>query len=223
MREVFFMPVLQVTRSARYWLYRAHESTKAHVWIALHGYGHSLTSFTPLLTPLVEHQQTVLAPEALSRFYLKGTSGPVGATWMTSDDRELDIQDNHSYLQEIVLYLKQSCNVSKLVLFGFSQGCTTALRWWIATSPPDVSAVVAWAGNLPHEYAMEDLILHAPDTPLWLVAGRSDPYLTDAFIQNIEYLSQNRPNCFLVWFEGTHTVDAQVLSEVCAVVQKHIG
>ena len=35
-----------------------------------------------------------MAPEGLSRFYLEGFSGKVGATWMTREDRLNDI-DNY--------------------------------------------------------------------------------------------------------------------------------
>lgn len=217
------MNTLQVSRSVRFWFHQGNQVSTNYAWVALHGYGHSLTTFSPLLAPLVSNRQTILAPEALSRFYLKGTSGAVGATWMTSDNRELDIQDNHAYLDDITQYLKQQYRISRLVLLGFSQGCTTMLRWWMAKRPSQVASVVAWAGSFPHEYALQDWIHCAPETPLWIVAGKNDPYLQDSYIQFANSLAELRPNCRLVWFEGEHTIDPGTLSGICVEIMQQLA
>ena len=47
---------------------------------------------------LDDGKTVVVAPEALSRFYLNGFSGRVGATWMTKEDRLSEIEDQAYYL-----------------------------------------------------------------------------------------------------------------------------
>ena len=41
---------------------------------------------------------TIIAPQGLHKFYLEGTSGRVGASWMTKENREDDIKNYLVYL-----------------------------------------------------------------------------------------------------------------------------
>ena len=64
----------------------------------------------------------VLFPEAMNRFYLHGYKGRVGATWMTSEDRLTDIEDNISYLEELTKQtLDKHPTIEKVNVLGFSQ------------------------------------------------------------------------------------------------------
>jgi hypothetical protein len=45
----------------------------------------------------------IIAPEGLSRFYRKGFSGDVVASWMTKDDRLDDMEDYVRYLNDLHL------------------------------------------------------------------------------------------------------------------------
>ncbi|MBK9635339.1 MAG: hypothetical protein IPO64_12805 [Bacteroidetes bacterium] len=43
----------------------------------------------------------VIAPEALSKGYIDGLTGRVGASWMTKEDRTNEIQDYINYLESV--------------------------------------------------------------------------------------------------------------------------
>src|SRR5688572_17917874 len=90
---------LRVQRTARYY---ALGSVGAHVrciWVVLHGYGQLAASLLSRCAPLAGDDTLVVAPEALSRFYLAPVSpadhrnAKVGASWMTREARESEIAD----------------------------------------------------------------------------------------------------------------------------------
>lgn len=100
---------LKVPRTARYWT--AGDLTAAsEVWFVLHGYrqlaGRFIRRFERL-DGLDEGSRAVVAPEALSRFYIgpqvgpHGAESPVGASWMTRADREHEIADYVEYLDRL--------------------------------------------------------------------------------------------------------------------------
>jgi dienelactone hydrolase len=79
----------------------------------------------------------VVAPEALSRFYVDrgepaaGTPARVGATWMTREDREAEIADYVRYLDRALDAAagRPGAAAPALGVLGFSQGAATACRW----------------------------------------------------------------------------------------------
>ena len=64
------------------------------VWFVLHGYGQLAGEFIRFFADLATDDSLVVAPEAMNRFYLVNPESapardrPVGATWMTREDRE---------------------------------------------------------------------------------------------------------------------------------------
>jgi hypothetical protein len=68
----------------------------------LHGYAQLAERFLRWFRPVDDGQTWIVAPEALSRFYLettlKGSHGPaIGATWLTREAREADLADHVDY------------------------------------------------------------------------------------------------------------------------------
>ena len=124
---------LTIPRTARY--YALGESARAptEIWMVCHGYGQLAGRFLSRLDALDDGRRLIVAPEGLSRFYVDGT-GPaskVGASWMTREDRETEIDDYVRYLDAV---FDAACrpadrNAAALTVFGFSQGTATASRW----------------------------------------------------------------------------------------------
>ena len=108
-------------------------STKS-VWFVLHGYGQLAAYFIKKFDTLKDNNIYVIAPEALSRFYvdpLQSTgraSDRVGATWMTKENRLTDIENYLTYLNRLYLNLDLPDSVPVTIL-GFSQGAATVSRW----------------------------------------------------------------------------------------------
>ena len=86
------------------------------------GMGSSLNIFIRKFIPIANDKRVIVAPGGLSRFYLEGFSGRVGSTWMTKEERLLDIENYISYLNEVAnTVLKEASEDVKVTLLGFSQ------------------------------------------------------------------------------------------------------
>jgi hypothetical protein len=74
------------------------DASLTEVWIVCHGHGQLASRFLTRFIPIEREDRLFVAPEALSRYYLTPAQGgphapntPVGASWMTSQDREHEI------------------------------------------------------------------------------------------------------------------------------------
>jgi hypothetical protein len=74
---------------------------KQKILIALHSYG-QLAQFFYRKISFLSDDWGILVPEGPHRFYLEGSSGRVGASWMTKEWRTQDIEDNIAYLQQLI-------------------------------------------------------------------------------------------------------------------------
>lgn len=132
-------------------------------WVVLHGYRQLAPWFLRHFRGLDDGARLLLAPEALSRFYLgdpDGRHGPesrVGATWMTREERSSEIADYSRYLTDLSRMLIPA-RIDPVVL-GFSQGAHTAVRWTLSADamPSAPRAVILWGEGLPHDVNAESL------------------------------------------------------------------
>ncbi len=203
----------QVARTARWW---SLEPDHAHggTLYALHGYGQLAEFFIRKFEPQRAAGWRVIAPEGAHRFYLKGTEGRVGASWMTREARLDDIADYVQALDALRNQVEPN-RTGPQVLLGFSQGVATALRWAALGEHGAGSwdGLIAHSGVIPPDLrAMKGELASAPD--LQLVVGSSDPYITDHAARfktaedNWQEAGGLREAMHLHTFEGAHHIDA---------------
>ena len=104
-----------VRRTARYYTIGAAVASPRALWFACHGYGQLAAYFARPFESLDDGTRVVVVPEALSRFYfgdprqrLQGVDSLVGATWMTREDREREIDDHVGYLDALYAHVRAS-------------------------------------------------------------------------------------------------------------------
>lgn len=106
MNDRFSEHHIEVIRTARYWTLGPEEGAR-EVWYGLHGYRQLGRRFLRRFEPIDDGTRLVVAPDALSRFYVSSGSGRhgaesvVGGTWMTRDDRDAEIRDYVRYLDRL--------------------------------------------------------------------------------------------------------------------------
>jgi predicted esterase len=183
---------IRVPRTARYHIVGDPRSS-TEVWFVLHGYGQLAGRFIRrfLGLPGIEDGiRAVVAPEALSRFYVdpgaRGAHGPesrVGATWMTRADREHEIRDYVEYLDRVAAEVLGSDGGDpvpatlpgdrRVVVLGFSQGAATASRW-VALGKIRPAELILWGGGLAVDLDDGSLIDGLTGVRIRLVAGARD-------------------------------------------------
>ena len=104
---------LKVSKTAIYHS-EGNLKTAKTIWIVLHGYGMLAEFFIKKFNPILNTETCVIAPEGLSKFYSKGFYGRVGATWMTKQNREDEIEDYINYLDQLYEVILK--NFQKLVI-----------------------------------------------------------------------------------------------------------
>jgi predicted esterase len=210
---------LRVTRTARYvTLGRPHAGLR-EVWFVCHGHGQLAARFIRHFAPIADRSRLIVAPEALSRFYLDPvSSGPaadrrVGATWMTREDRLSEVNDYVGYLDALHTHVFRQVDRSavRLHVLGFSQGAATVCRWVCDghASPDDVTL---WAGVVPPdlELVTDGTALRA--ARLRLVVGSRDEFATaEAIAQQEERLRTAGIGFSTTVFDGGHVLDAGTL------------
>lgn len=191
------------------------------IWFVCHGYGQLAAPFAQDFEPLANAERIIVAPEALSRFYLdsldqSATARRVGATWMTREDREAEIADYVGYLDAVydAVLGELPAPGARVHVLGFSQGVATVVRW-LALGNARADALTLWAGGLPHDVAFDDYSERFARMTVTIVAGERDRLVGE------EPLAAARARLFaagidhaLIRFAGGHRLDDAVLRQL---------
>ena len=196
------------------------EEDLTEVWIVCHGHGQLAARFLSRFLAIERSDRLFVAPEALSRYYLAPPIGgphppntPVGASWMTSEDRELEIADYVSYLDQLhdEIFSVVNRDSVRLWVLGFSQGSATVARW-IARGRVEPDHVVLWAGLIPAELDMKSAARLARRSPLTIVVGGQDEFATpERVAEQGMRLKALDVQYTTIRFDGGHEITPDVL------------
>ncbi len=204
---------LQVNKTARYSTF-GDAKTARTVWIVLHGYGQLTPYFIRKFQSLSEKDHFIIAPEGLHRFYLNGTSGRVGASWMTKEERESDILDNITYLETVYKSLILPHSFEHKVLLGFSQGGATACRWHEKGSY-QADQFILWASVFPPDLTITENVSAFNNSKNQFVIGTKDEYYSEINRNKlIEKLNELNLPFETIVYDGTHNIEPSVLLQI---------
>lgn len=171
---------LEVVKTARYWTLGGADSAR-EVWFVLHGYKQLARRFLERFAPIDDGTRLIVAPEALSRFYVgaeQGRHGPasvVGATWMTREDRLHEISDYVGYLDRLAEAVGTAGR--PVTILGFSQGVATATRW-VTHGAVRPGRLILWGDFIPPDLDMAMAADALRTVDVVLVRGDRDPALS---------------------------------------------
>ena len=181
-----------------------------------HGYGQLASEFISYFHCLDDGTRLIVAPEALSRFYLFVDRGKVGASWMTKEDRLTEINDYIKYLNQTynLIISKLGNSNLRINILGFSQGVATAMRW-VCRSRIFAHRLILWGGNFTPEnnfQATQDLFER---TKLVIVTGNDDQYINrEEQVQQLSELKQDNISFEHMHYNGGHYIDSSILEEL---------
>lgn len=210
-----------VGRTARYYTLGPAGASTREIWVACHGYGQLARFFLRRLAPLDDGSRLIVAPEALSRFYLGDPGGShakarVGATWMTREDRLNEIQDYVAYLDAVYRQAVTGVPQGGIRVFalGFSQGVATACRW-AALGKTVVDELILWAERVPPDLDLTGTAGRLRRMRITLVAGETDPAIPPgAPAEERSRLERHGIPGEIVTFPGGHELDADTLFSI---------
>jgi len=207
-----------VERTARYRVL-GDPSTAAEVWFVLHGYRQLAARFIRRFEALpgVGRRRVVVAPEALSRFYIEEEEvGPhdresrVGASWMTRADRAHEIRDYVEYLDRVASVVEAPGR--RIVVLGFSQGAETASRWvTLGGVRPD--ELVLWGGGVAVDLEPERSAEVLSRMTIRHVVGSQDRWGATRAAESEEQLSELGVATGRIEYRGGHTIPPGPLRE----------
>lgn len=217
---------LQVRRTARYFVAGEPGDQTTELWIALHGYGQLAEPFANVLSPLSSASRVMVAPEALNRFYLDkpakrhGPESPVGAGWMTREDRLNEIDDYVRFLDAVADEVRGDIRRKDLrvVMLGYSQGVATACRWAaLGRTRPD--RLILWGGAIAADLPVDrgDQLWYGASVVM--VAGRTDTVVPVSFMQKERRTLMARGlSVDLLEYDGGHSLHGETLRQLAAAV-----
>lgn len=204
-----------INKTAHYYTIGTPGKHVEYCWIACHGYGQLAQYFIRKFDVIANEETLIIAPEGLSRFYTEGFSGKVGASWMTKEDRLLEIEDYTNYLSTLYHhFIPQLADNVKIILFGFSQGCATQLRW-IMRSFPKFDHLILWAGLVPEDLDYLSHQAYFSDKKLHFIYGNNDPFITpERLSYHAQLIEDQQLKVHVSTFEGEHILDRTILKQL---------
>jgi predicted esterase len=213
---------ITVTRTARYYTLGAGVMAPRELWFVCHGYGQLAGYFARHFEPLDDGTRVIVVPEALSRFYFGDSREPrapdamVGATWMTREDREREIDDHVAYLDALYAEVRRHRGRAKarVTVLGFSQGVATVCRW-LSRGSARADRLVLWSGRIPQDIFPLPEASPLRSVTLTVAVGSTDAYVTPLMAAEQEALLRGEKLAFEVRrFDGGHTMDADLLRQL---------
>lgn len=190
------------------------KSSTQNIWVACHGIGYLSKYFIGYFEHLNKDKNYIICPQAPSKYYQDKQFKYVGASWLTKENTQQEIENVLNYLDALFAKEEKSFQNKRLILMGYSQGVSVVLRW-LAYRNIVCDDLVIHSGRIPSELSpvhFKKLI----NTKVHLVYGDEDEYLNnqilDAQIDFAKSLFPNQPQVHQ--FKGKHEVSIDFLSSI---------
>ena len=202
---------LSVSIKASYYTLNELSDETERVWVVFHGYGQLAEYFIKKFEGLDPEKNFIIAPQGLSKYYLDGVYGRVGASWMTKEDRLTEIDNQYSYIDAVLS--QYATSEKQLIYFGFSQGTATMGRYAAHAKIP-FKKMIIWAGTFPPDTDPKDWQYLNGSEEIHYYTSREDKYFKEEMIDNqnkvLKAAMNREPE--LHWYEGGHRVIPEVVA-----------
>lgn len=206
---------LTVQKTARYASYGTLSDKTKYFWFALHGSKMLCDQMIFKFRDFDPETHFVIAPEALSRYYMKGFGGDVVSSWMTKRDRLNEIKDFSHYLTSLYnKYADQLDPSVKKSILAFSQGGTTAYRW-LHDKKISTDVLIAYSCWIPEDINLKTSATILNNLKTIYTYGIQDEYLTPDRIDAVkEVIKKNGLDVVIEAYEGDHRIDRRQLDQL---------
>ena len=187
------------------------ESTK-NVWFVCHGMGYLSRYFLKYFKELNAEDNYIIAPQADSKYYIQPGFKHVGASWLT---KENTVKETENVMRnfDAVFKAENIPNTTNLIVFGYSQGVSVALRY-VAKRQLKCTQLVLHSGGIPKELEPENF--NFSNAKVHLICGTDDEYLTEERMQSETKKAQLlfKDNLNVMMFDGKHEVNVDIIKSL---------
>jgi len=182
------------------------------VWLVFHGLGYLSRYFVNYFKGLNAEENYIIAPQAPNKYYQDKSFRHVGACWLTKEASPFEMDNLCNYI-DAVLEAENIAKNHNIILFGYSQGVSIALRY-LAKRQLNCKKIIIQSGGIPKELTAEDFSFL--NTTVHHVYGKQDEYLFD---ERIAYEKNRAETLFgkhlnITPFEGKHVVNTDFINEI---------
>lgn len=187
-------------------------SETKNIWLVFHGIGYLSRYFLKYFKHLAPKENYIIAPQAQAKYYLNGEYRHVGASWLTKENTEAEIENILNYL-DAVYEAENLAEVENLNIMGYSQGVSVATRF-VARRKIQCKNLIMHSGKVPQELQAEDFDF-LDNTNFNFIYGTEDEYLKSGIVEAEEKrLKQIFPkNMEILSFDGGHEVNTNLISK----------
>lgn len=183
-----------------------------NIWIVLHGLGYLSRYFIRHFDMLLPKENYIIAPQAPSKYYLNNKYRRVGASWLTKENTNTEIENTLNYLDQVYQQEKITSNHNVIIL-GFSQGVSIASRW-VGLRKVPCQHLVLYAGGIPNELNKEHFLpLINEDVKITCIVGDKDEYINESArilgAKRIDTLFNKKAKQIV--FDGTHEIKKEII------------
>lgn len=188
-------------------------SATKNVWFCCHGLGFLSRYFIQYFNGLDTDENYIIAPQAPSKYYQKSDFKHVGASWLTREETKQETENVLNYL-DAVFASEEIPEDKRLILLGYSQGVSVAIRW-LASRKLNVDTLVIHSGGIPKELSPQDFDFFTK-TKVELWYGTEDEYLTE---KRLNEETRRAKEMFgealkIVPFKGKHVVNRALINQL---------
>jgi len=193
-----------------------YTSKTKNVWFVLHGMGYLSKYFIKYFEDLNPLENYIIAPQAHSKYYQDKKYKYIGASWLTREQIDLELENVYRYLDQVwedQAPLWQDQNVS-IICMGYSQGVSILTRW-IANRKVNCNHIILHSGAIPDGFNISSFN-HLPDTTkIHYHYGSNDEFITPEIVaqqqEKSHFLFGNKLSISI--FEGKHEVDVSFIKK----------
>ena len=183
------------------------------VWLVCHGMGYMSRYFLRYFKQLNTKENYIIAPQAPSKYYIQPRMH-VGANWLTRDNTAAGTENIINYI-DAVLEAEHIPKEINLIVFGYSQGVSVALRY-LAKRQLQCNEIVIHSGGIPKELTTKDFEYLSKDVKVTLIYGTEDEYLDE---NRMQLESQRAKDLFgdkisITSFNGKHVVNVDFINSL---------
>jgi len=185
------------------------------VWFVCHGMGYLSRYFLNYFKELNPEENYVIAPQAQSKYYIAPKFKHVGSSWLTKENTIKETENVMHYF-DAVLKAEQLPKDVNLIVFGYSQGVSVAMRY-VVKRQLKCNQMVLMSGGIPKELVAKDFDFLKGKIKVSLIYGTQDEYMNK---ERMVYEKQRIYKLFgdevdIIPFDGKHEVNKELLNNLC--------